>query len=299
MKVIKPNPVIGSDIISSTLQESEAAWVSTTNYTEGSIVVDDYEGFTGIFQAVTANTNKKPENNPLDWSYLRPSNYSAMFDQQISTVSTAQELIDIKIKTGDMQAIALLNLVGSSVTVTVTDGETGPVIYTSTQNLLGEVLDWYQYFFFDIDTQRNQAIFVDLPLNYVDTYTRIQITGIGTVSVGTCTFGKLITLGDSEYGFTAGITDYSVKQTNEFGDTVFVRRAFSKRMNGRVLIKNAELNRVQRALYDLRGTPALWFATQNPSLEEALVVFGYYKDFQTDISYPNYSYCSLDIEGLI
>jgi hypothetical protein len=299
MKVIKPSPVIASSIVSSNLQESETAWVSTTSYQEGSVVVDDYEGFTGIFQALTANTNKKPENNPLDWVYVRPSNYWAMFDQQINTVSSAQQSIDIRVKTGNMQAIALLNLVGTEVTVTVTDGLNGAVIYTNTQSLIGNVLDWYQYFFFDIDTQRNQAIFVDLPINYIDTYTRIQVTGVGTVSIGTCTFGKLITIGDSEYGFTSGITDYSVKQTNEFGDTIFVRRAFSKRMSGRVLINNAELNRVQRALYDLRGVPALWFATQNPNLEEALVVFGYYKDFQTDISYPNYSYCSLDIEGLI
>jgi hypothetical protein len=70
-------------------------------------------------------------------------------------------------------------------------------------------------------------------------------------------------------------------------------------MSGRLLVNNAELNRIQRVLYELRAVPALWFASQNPSFEEALVVFGYYRDFSTDISYPNYSYCSLDIEGLI
>jgi hypothetical protein len=198
-----------------------------------------------------------------------------------------------------MEGLALLNLSAASVTITVTDGVSGPVIYTKTQVLTGEIVDWNEYFFADTEIERNQAVFIDMPPFFINTYTRIQIVGDGAVSIGTCTYGKVFTIGSSEYGFTSGITDYSIKQTDEFGETVFIPRAFSKRMSGRVLVNNAELNKVQRALYGLRAVPALWFATQDPSLEEALVVFGYYKDFQTDISYQNYSYCSLEIEGLI
>jgi hypothetical protein len=296
MKVIKPNPVTVASIVSSNLQETEPAWVSTTNYSIGAVV---YDGFDGIYQAITANLNKQPSLNPLDWAYLRASNRWALFDSEINTASTRQNLIDFRLATGNQQGFALLNMTGASVEITVTDGLNGPVVYTNKQSLVGQVFDWFQYFFFDIETQRNQAVFVDLPLNYINTYTRVVVEGTGTVSIGGCTFGRLLTIGSSEYGFTSGITDYSVKQTDEFGTSTFVRRGFSKRMTGRVLVPNNELNRVQRTLYELRAIPALWFASQNPNLEEALVVFGYYKDFSTDISYPNYSYCSLDIEGLI
>jgi len=296
MKVIKPNTVTESSIVSTNLQETEQEWLSTTNYAEGSTVVDGYDG---IYQAISANINKKPSTNPLEWSYIGPSNRFALFDSEVSTISSRDLLIDVTFATGNMQAFAVLNVVAATVEITVTDGISGPVLYTSKQSLGGEVFDWYEYFFFDIETQRNQAIFTGIPPNFINTYTRLRIESQGLVSVGICTFGRSLTIGNSEYGFTSGITDYSVKQTDEFGQTTFVRRAFSKRMSGRVLVNNADLNRVQRTLYDLRAVPSLWFAAENPNLEEALVVFGYYKDFQTDVSYQNYSYCSLDIEGLI
>lgn len=296
MKVIKPTEISPSSIVSSSLQETEAAWDSGTSYQTGDIVVD---GYSGIYQALQNNSNTQPSTAPLIWTYLRPANRWALFDSGISTVSTANQVIDVTLATGNMQGLAILNLNATSVTVTVTDGQGGPVIYTSTQNLVGVVYDWYQYFFFDPDTQKISAIFVDMPSSYTNTYTNIVITGSGTVSVGTVVAGRLVTIGSSQQGFTAGIQDYSVKQTDEFGQTTFVQRNFSKRISGQVLVNNADLNRVQRVLYDLRAVPAVWMASQNPNFEEALVVFGYYRDFSTDISYPNYSYCSLDIEGLI
>jgi hypothetical protein len=295
MKVIKPTTISPSSIVSTSVAETEDSWLTGTNYQTGDLV---YDGYAGIYQALENNVDAQPSLSPTQWQYIRPSNRWAMFDQEISTVTSSPTEIDVTFATGNMQGIALLNVSAVSVTVTVTAGLNGEVIYTSTQNLVGVVYDWYQYFFFDPDTVKNSAIFVDLPPNYTNTYTRIVITGIN-IRVGAVVAGRVVTIGASEQGFTSGITDYSVKQTDEFGQTTFIRRNFSKRMSGRVLVGNGDLNRVQRVLYDLRAVPAVWFASENPNLEEALVVFGYYKDFSTDISYPNYSYCSLDIEGLI
>lgn len=296
MKVIKPTQISPASIVSNSLQETEAAWNSSTNYVAGNRVVDGYEG---IYQALEDNINKQPSLNATEWEYVYPANRWALFDNEIFTPSVGQQQIDVTFATGNMQGLALLNLNAGSVTVTVTSGLNGPVIYTSTQNLVGVVYDWYQYFFFDPETQKISALFADMPTIYTNTYTRVVISGTTNVSVGSIVAGRLVTLGSAEQGFTTGIQDYSVKETDEFGQTIFVRRNFSKRMSGRVLVNNADLNRVQRVLYDLRAVPAVWIASQNPNLEEALVVFGYYKDFSTDISYPNYSYCSLDIEGLI
>lgn len=297
MKVIRPNTVSTSSIISSTLIETEAQWLSVTNYAVGDVV---YEGLNGVYQAISANINKQPSANPLIWTYIRPSNRWALFDSQTSTSSTATTSLEITINTKSIDGIALLNVVGNAAEVTVRDGQDGPIIYTGIQGLVGDVYDWYQYFFYDTSIRRNTAVFLDIP-SYTNTYTTIKVTAAtgNPVSIGTCTFGKINTIGNSEYGFTSGITDYSKKETDEFGTTTFVRRAYSKRMSGRVLVNNAELNRVQRILYDLRAVPVLWFASQNPTFEEALVVFGYYRDFSTDISYPTYSYCSLEIEGLV
>jgi hypothetical protein len=300
MKVIKPTTITPSLIVSSSLAETTTAWSSATAYSIGNIV---HDGLAGVYQALTANTNNQPSLSPTHWLYIRPSNRWAVFDTQINTASTATTSMTFKLATGAMTGIALLNLDANVVSISVQNGPAAgaTVVYSATQNLISStVADWYEYFFFEQGNKRTQAIFADLPLlNYTDTYTTVTITGIGTISAGTCTFGKLVTLGSTEYGASSGITDYSVKETDDFGQTTFVRRAFSKRMSGRVLLTNGELNKVQRTLYDLRAVPALWLGSENPSLEEALVVFGYYRDFSTDISYPTYSYCSLEIEGLI
>ena len=297
MKVIKPTIVTPSSIIESSLVEEYSNWSSNTTYNIGDIVIDGYEG---IYEALTSSIDKKPSDNPINWVFTKSSNKWSLFDSQVSTSSLGDNYIEITLATGTIQAIALLNIIANLATVTVRDSFEGEIVYQSTQSLIGDVYDWYQYFFFDVDTRRNQAIFVDIPpLGYTDTYTTIRAEAVGPVSIGTCTFGSISNIGSSEYGVSTGITDYSVKQTSEFGDTTFVKRAFSKRMSARVLIDNINLNKTQRVLYDLRAVPALWFASDDPKFEEALVVFGYYKDFSTDISYPTYSYCSLEIEGLI
>jgi hypothetical protein len=65
-----------------------------------------------------------------------------------------------------------------------------------------------------------------------------------------------------------------------------------------VFVSNVELNRVQTLLYAIRAKPSVWVATDNQQFEEALIIYGFYKDFSTTISYPSHSICSLEIEGL-
>lgn len=298
MKVIKPTTITESMIVSNNLVETYPAWSSATTYAENAIV----STATGIYQSLeNSNLNNVPGSS-VSWAYLYPSNRWAIFDTQVSSSSeSATGNITITLQTGDMDSLALLNLVAETISVTVRDGPAGSVIYSQEYDLYGVSLgDWYQYFFFDVGVQKTQALFTDIPVGYSNTYTTVEISATtGTVSAGILTFGKLNAVGDTEYGATAGITDYSKKETDEFGLTSFVERAFSKRLNARVIIENFNLNKTQRLLYSLRATPAMWVASDDPTFEESLTVFGFYKDFSTDISYPNYSYCSLDIEGLI
>jgi urease beta subunit len=308
MKVIKPVKLMDNQLVSSTAIETHPTWNSTTNYAKDDLVVYGR----GIYQSlISTNTNNLPNQvGSSNWLYIGVNNTWAMFDDEVSTatVNTVPNVsniyaVEVKFESPNNQAVALLNVVGSKVVVTVEEyniaTEQYDQVYTSTQYLLGQVLDWYQYFFYIDDTPRTQAVFIDLPTNAPNTITTVRVEGNSPVSIGVCTFGTVLTLGKTELGTSTGITDYSVKQTDEFGKTTFVTRAYSKRMSANILINNAELNRTQRALYDLRAVPSLWIASNNPNFEESLVVFGYYKDFSTTIPYPSYSYCSLEIEGLI
>lgn len=300
MKVITPVQVDSSNLISTSVTEIQPAWSNATTYSDGQIV--SYLDF-GIYESLQdSNLNNPPDSSPLYWLRLGPTNKLAMFDNQVSTASTATTSLTFTVKTGFFDSIALLNLTGVSVTVIVRDTLGGNIVYEVTQSLQGDdVYDWYQYFFFPVDTQRTQAIFQGIPSLYGDSHTTITLTGApaATVGLGSFIFGSSTKLGNTEYNVNSGIIDFSVKNTDEFGETTFVKRAFSKRMNAKVYLANTDLNRVQRVLYNLRATPALWIGSDDPLFEEPLIVYGFYREFSTDIAYPSHSYCNLEIEGLI
>lgn len=303
MKVIKPVKITDVQLISTNVTDTVPQWSGTTTYAQNDSVVYGR----GIYKSISAtNVNHVPgsADGATHWTYITTSNKWAAFDDQVSnaSVSTSEDnTIEFTVESKNTQAIALLNVIGSSVEIEVRDANVPnkPVVYSSSYSLLGNITNWQEYFFNDPDVLRTQAVFLDLPTDYYNTETTIRVSGSQPVSLGICSFGKLVTLGKTELGTSSGITDYSVKQTDEFGQTSFVVRAYSKRMSANVLVQNGELNKIQRLLYDLRAVPALWIASTNVNYEESLVVFGYYKDFTTTIPYPDYSYCSLEIEGLI
>lgn len=297
MKVVRPVAVTPSLIKSSNLVDANPQWVSSTTYSIGQRVTFDFKTWESL---TNSNTNNNPLVSPTHWLNLGASNTFALFDQEVNTQSTRNNLIEITVEIGASDTIALLNLVANRVEVVVRDTLGGDIIYQSSQSLQGDVvIDWYQYFFFDYLAQRTQAIFSGIPTEFLTAHATIRFIGIGELRVGSVIFGKTVELGLTQYGARSGIIDYSRKETDEFGTTTFVRRNFSKRLSAGVMVKNSNLNRVQRLLYDIRSTPTLWISTDYPSYEEAGVVYGFYRDFDMAISYPTMSLCNLEIEGLI
>lgn len=102
-------------------------------------------------------------------------------------------------------------------------------------------------------------------------------------------------LGETETTPTIGMTDYSRRETDDFGVTTVVERGFSRRMSVRMALAFDQADAVQRRLADLRATAALWVAHDNI---DWLKVRGYYKDFTLDHAVPPVSFCTLAVEGL-
>jgi hypothetical protein len=116
------------------------------------------------------------------------------------------------------------------------------------------------------------------------------------LSVGVILIGQQLTFGlGIKYGARVGIQDYSRKETNEFGDTVLVQRAFAKRANFDLFIDAAEVDLLQTTLSDIRATPCLWIGS---NAFESTTIFGFYKNFDILINYPEHADCELEIEGL-
>lgn len=332
MKVIRPITITPAMITynSAPADAGVPVWNSATAYPDRAIVKKGLYLYQN--ESATTSTNQDPEINDTVWLKIGPTNEWAMYDEKTTTTTDAtlnvttvpanpgyvELILESTVKTGSLDSVALFNLYGDKVSIKVTDGPPGAgetIVYPqdlsagnwSVQSLIGdEILDWYQYFFVDYAEQRTQVVFRDIPgLLNDDIHVTFRITAKTTtpatlaVAVGNVVFGTVATIGGTNYGMTAGVIDYSIKETDEFGETVFVPRDYSKRITAEIQIPNKDLNRVQRTLYNLRAKPAVWIAADNPTYEEAAVVFGFYRDFSTSISYPTHSMCSVEIEGLI
>lgn len=296
MKVIAPTTfVAATHLVSSTATEVYAAYNAGTTYAKDAFV--DYG--THIYQSlVNSNTGNTPSTSPTFWVLVGPDNTHAMFDDQISTATTSASPLTVVLATGLANSLALFGLVGSQVTVNITDGVGGPNVYSRTVSLDGTfIFDWYMYFF-EPYVQVEELVLTDLP-PYATARLTVSLTGPSTVQIGQLVFGTQYELGDAEYGASVGIIDYSRKDTDEFGTTTFVERAFSKRMTARLMLDTVQISRVQQVLARVRAKPSVWVGVPGDSTFNPLTVYGYYRDFSVDVAYPTKSYCSLEIEGLV
>lgn len=296
MKVLIPKAFDTSMLISSNAAEVHPAYSAGTTYAKDARV--DYG--IHIWQSlVNSNIGNQPDISPLFWVQVGPDNKHAMFDTQVSTQTTSTSPLTVVVATGGIEAMYLGNLAAARVTLTVRNGLAGPIIYQQTQSLSGtEVSDWFQYFFSDPLINRTSALFLGIPVVSAS-HATIEIEGSGTVRVGHVAFGRIQDLGMVQQGAQSGIRDYSRKETDEFGTTTFVVRGFSKWLNVQMLVERARFNTVQRNLYALRAQPCVWIGADDcPEYDEALTVFGYFKDFVHSIEYYSHSLCDLEIEGL-
>lgn len=294
MKVVKPTTIADAQFVSSTVPETDhAAYVAGTDYGVGDRVIYAHV----IYESMqTPNLGHTPGTDALYWAAAAPTNRWAMFDTEISTVTTATESLSVVVKPGYVNSLALFGLIGSTLDVTVRDGLAGDIVYSDSRTLDGIIIaDYYQYFF-EPSVQLGEVVLTDLP-PYSDAHITVEITSGGAVGCGIMTAGTFYFLGETQYGAGAGIIDYSRKETSANGTTSFNRRAYSKRLTAELWLENGQLNKVQRVLADLRATPCAWIGTDAPGYEP-LVIFGFYRDFSLDVAYPTISYCNLEIEGL-
>ena len=294
MKVINPTLITSAQLISSTVPENEyLAYAAPTNYLVGVRVIYASK----IYESVqTPNTGKTPDLFPLFWAAISATNRFMMFDSEVSSQTVGASPMTVVLAPGTpVNSLAILEVDAAAISISITDGPGGAVIYTYQRALdASNVSDWYEYFTLPFIPTR-QIILTNLPSNGSARIT-ITITG-GTVKCGYVVLGNVADIGFTQQNATIGIIDYSRKETSATGVTSFVKRKFSRRMTARSQFATPELNRIQRVLADLRATPAVWIGTELDGFEP-LTVFGFYRDFSIDVSYGDANFCSLEVEGL-
>lgn len=298
MKLVRPATIADATLASTNILENDyGAWSGATTYALGDRVIVVATNTHQVWESLQAgNLNHTPASSPTWWVLVGATNRWKMFDASVGAQSTRADLIDFTLEFSErINAIGLLNLTAASVQVTATSAADG-VVYDQTFDLTSDsgITDWYAYFFEPV--VRKTDLFVsDLP-PYADLSIRIQVVNTGTTSaLGECVAGLSREIGGVQYGATVGIQDYSVKQQDAYGNFSILERAYSKRGQFNVSMDAGITSEVERLLAEYRATPILYVGSDDI---DATLIYGFFKDFNISIAFPNTSYCQIEIEGL-
>jgi len=300
MSIIKPNYLTDAMLTSSTVPETDyAAWAAATNYTLGTRVMRAVSGLHKNYENLIAGVNAStPETAPTRWLELGPTNRWAMFDSAVGTSTTIASNLTVVMRPGATGGLALLELIGRQVEITMKTAPGGTVIYSKIVVLDGTLISSFYDWFYTDYSQLGDVVLTDLPVHYVSNELTISITGSSAVSCGVCHFGEVIEVGQTQYGASVGIVDYSRKSVDAFGNYSITKRAFSKRSDLKLITPAGQFNRIFRSLASVRSTPCVYVGTEELGYEP-LIVYGFYKDFSIDVAYASDHLCNLSIEGLI
>lgn len=305
MKVIKPTNITDAMFVSSTIPETDyTAWNAATSYTVGTRVMRAVSGVHRNFENLIAGVDATlPELATTGatprWLDLGATLRWAMFDSKVGTVSSASLDLTTILTPGSISGVAALNLTGNSLQIKMKDTVGGSVVYDRTIELDGTaILSFYDWFFEDYQ-QLSDVTLTDLPSQYQNPELTFKLTASsGTVSCGTYTLGKTYTLGLSQYGATVGIISYSVKSIDVYGNTVVIKRQNSKRNNLKLMTDKSMFSRTYKLLSDLDSVPCVYIGAEAIGYEP-MIVYGFWKDFSIDVSYPTMNLTNIEIEGLI
>jgi len=297
MKVIAPITMTDALLVHSNVAESDApAWDGVTSYDLGAQVMSLASH--RVFQAVTgAEAGNDPEVGDLTkWIPVSATNRWKAFDLTIQDQVENPGTITYTITPDSLvTGIAFLGLEAAEVRVQIVAAG-----YDKTISLVDdtEVVDWFSFFTWDAEQFDTEALFTGLP-GYSGNEIVITIgDGTGTARVGQIVLGKVVELGVTLDGAAIGITDFSIKEQDDFGNLSLVERGFAAETSFPFKLPTADALRVKRVLTKLRATPSVYFAGEHITHYGA-TVFGFYEDFEIPLSSGGTSFATLTIKGLV
>lgn len=268
LQMLRPITVTNAVLVSSSVAETDhPAWSSGTSYGKGARVI--LAATHRIYEsAVEGNVGNDPAGGAGKWLTVGPTNRWAMFDQALGSTTTAQGSITVTLTAAAIGAIALLDVAAATVRVQ-TDTYDRTVAVTA-----------------------GAITFLDLPTK--TTRATVTITGPGAVSVGTLLAGDVVGLGTTEASPSAGITDYSRREVDEFGEVTVVPRDWAKKMTAKAAIATTAIDNVFARLAAVRATPVLWIGGRGL---DALTIYGFFKSVSIEVGQA-ISKLSLSVDGL-
>lgn len=265
-----------------------------TTYAEGAVVISIASHHE--YESLIAGNIGLALDDPTKWLDRGFNNRWRMFDQLNTSQTVRPDWIEAVIEvTGRIDSVALLNIVGARVFVTMTTDADGEV-FSGEYPLVSDsgVDSWFDWFFEPI-VRKGDFILTDLPMYGNPTISIGMTEPGGDAAIGTMIVGQKRDFGDLLHGARIGIQDYSRKVADDFGNYTIVQRAFSKRASFKVAVDHDQVDALSEILAGYRASPVVWVGTDS---YRSTWIYGFYRDWGTDIDYPTVSYLSLEIEGL-
>ena len=273
-RALRPVVMYDAILASTNATEDYPLWQASTTYALGERVRRTTTH--RIFEsAIASNVGHDPATDAANWIDAGPSNRWAMFDQALGTATTRAASLTVTLNAPiAVSALALMDVSAGTVRVQAPG-------YDRTKGVAGG--------------EGNVVTFLDLTVGSgaTITVTVSAAAGVPLASVGTLIFGTLEPFGVTETAPQIGITDYSKKTTDDFGNTTAVERAYGKRMVAKCMIATSALDNVVRRMASLRAIPTLWIADEG---FDSLRIYGFYRDFSAVVSAQ--TMFGLTIEGL-
>ncbi len=299
MKVIQGHTLTDSTLTSSTVTEADyAAWASGTTYAIDAYVIVTTPNIHKIYKSKqNSNVGNDPTTDTSEtwWEFISYTNRWKMFNAPVQQQTVNSGGIAVVITPAEITtALALINTDCASVTILMVDPVEGTV-FNQTYDMVSDsgITSWYDYFFTAI-VRKTQLAVIGLP-PYSAAVITVTLTDSSSASCGYMTVGTYDTIGDSQYGASFGIIDYSTKTTDSSGNVTVTAGNFSDRADVDVIIETGRFAQVKTVLTAVRSTPSVWVTEEDT---EGTIIYGFFKEFDIIMTNPTVSLCTLQIEGL-
>lgn len=241
---------------------------------------------------VDDNSGVKPSENTGKWLLMQVDNAYAAIDLHSSTksvVDDAKHYIEYVFSVVGFDTIALGDVLGSSIEFIEYDSSMN--VIKSKQVPIGATRicanNWYNYYYCGIpdasDVGKGKPIdylYSEISGNASQIKIIIHTNSNGDASIGSLVGGKAEYVGDTQFGITLGLVDYSKKETDDNGITSITKRNVQETMESETVIPSKQTQSVKKIIKDAMGEVVMFIANpETDSNYEFLIQLGYIDEF--------------------
>lgn len=238
------------------------------------------------------------------WKEVGATNQYLFLDEYVNTQTTNPELIHVKLQADKVDHVAMFGLAGKEVHFTLWNADETVAMWSTVVSLVYgtagvQSSSWSEYFFGAFRPKTDCDI--SIPFVAANAVLEIKIIAAPGVNaaIGTILVGRAHDIGIATYGMSAGMLDYSTRETDEQGRTKLEPGPWAKRCELDLRLPRSRVDGVHRVLSGLRATPTAYIGVPGVDGYDSFNVFGTVEVFDVTVVGNRSAWCRLEIVGLI